>query len=135
MKRTDFIESRIDVIHNIYTLYSYANSSNEEDCEYAKQRYKQGKWYVVELLGGKLIFAPSRFVGYKDNTIEKHTENYGNGNDTNNLLTRELKLYKEVTGNKFLSDEFSRFVAQFGISKEHNNFFIPYVGNKIMLAS
>ena len=27
MDRTDFIENRIDVIKNIYTLYSYAKSS------------------------------------------------------------------------------------------------------------
>ena len=33
MERTDFIESRIDVVKNIYTLYSYAKSDIEEEKE------------------------------------------------------------------------------------------------------
>lgn len=35
MDRTDFIENRIDVIKNIYTLYSYAKSSIAENKEWA----------------------------------------------------------------------------------------------------
>ena len=31
MVRTDFIENRIDVVKNIYTLYSYVKSTVEED--------------------------------------------------------------------------------------------------------
>lgn len=72
MDRTDFIENRIDVIKNIYTLYSYAKSSIAENKKWALQRFKQGKWYIVEVFGNILFFAPSRFVGYKDNTIENH---------------------------------------------------------------
>ena len=47
MERTDFIESRVDVVKNIYTLYSYANSSEAEDKEWAIQRFSKGKWFVV----------------------------------------------------------------------------------------
>ena len=70
MERTDFIESRIDVVKNIYTLYSYAKSDIEEEKEWALERFKLGKWFVVEPFGNTLLFAPSRFVGYKNNTIE-----------------------------------------------------------------
>ena len=73
MERTDFIENRIDVVKNIYTLYSYAKSTVTEDKEWALQRFRQGRWYVVEPFGDTLLFAPSRFVGYKNNTREKHT--------------------------------------------------------------
>ena len=65
MERTDFIENRIDVVKNIYTLYSYAKSTVTEDKEWALQRFRQGRWYVVEPFGDTLLFAPSRFVGYK----------------------------------------------------------------------
>lgn len=96
MERTDFIESRIDVVKNIYTLYSYAKSTIAEDREWALQRFQRGKWYVVEPFGNTLLFAPSRFVGYKNNTREKHTSNHGDGTQTNNKF-RELKLYKEIS--------------------------------------
>lgn len=123
MERTDFIENRIDVVKNIYTLYSYARSTLVEDKEWALQRFKQGKWYVVEPFGNTLLFAPSRFVGYKNNTIEKHTSNYGDGTQTNNKF-RELKLYKEMADD-YLSEQFELFMTSLGIEKDTAKFLIP----------
>ena len=123
MERTDFIESRIDVVKNIYTLYSYAKSTIAEDREWALQRFQRGKWYVVEPFGNTLLFAPSRFVGYKNNTREKHTSNHGDGTQTNNKF-RELKLYKEMSDD-YLSEQFEHFMAELGIEKDTANFLIP----------
>lgn len=124
MERNDFIENRIDVVKNIYTLYSYAKSTVAEDKEWALQRFRQGRWYVVEPFGDTLMFAPSRFVGYKNNTREKHVFNHGDGTQTNNKF-RELKLYKEVADD-YLSEQFGLFVAKLGIEKDTSKFFIPY---------
>ncbi len=123
MERTDFIESRIDVVKNIYTLYSYAKSTISEDREWALQRFQRGKWYVVEAFGNSLLFAPSRFVGYKNNTREKHTANHGDGRQTNNKF-RELKLYKEFA-DEYLSRQFELFMATLGLEKDSACFLIP----------
>ena len=123
MDRADFIENRIDVIKNIYNLYCYTKSSIAEEREWALQRFKQGKWFVVEKFGNTLLFAPSRFVGYKDNTIEKHSLNHGDGTQTNYKL-RELKLYKE-SSDIFLSKQFETFMSTLGIKKDNAKFFIP----------
>lgn len=124
MERNDFIENRIDVVKNIYTLYSYAKSTVAEDKEWALQRFRQGRWYVVEPFGDTLMFAPSCFVGYKNNTREKHVFNHGDGTQTNNKF-RELKLYKEVADD-YLSEQFGLFMAKLGIEKDTSKFFIPY---------
>ena len=124
MERTDFIESRVDVVKNIYTLYSYANSSEAEDKEWAIQRFSKGKWFVVEPFGNTLLFAPSRFVGYKNNTREKHISNYGDGTQTNKKL-RELSLYKEMS-DEYLSEQFECFMNTLGIEREVAKFFVPY---------
>ena len=124
MERNDFIENRIDVVKNIYTLYSYAKSTVAEDKEWALQRFRQGRWYVVEPFGDTLMFAPSRFVGYKNNTREKHVFNHGDGTQTNNKF-RELKLYKEVADD-YLSEQFGLFMAKLGMEKDTSKFFIPY---------
>ena len=123
MERTDFIENRIDVVKNIYTLYSYAKSTIVEDKDWALQRFKKGKWYVVESFGNTLLFAPSRFVGYKNNTREKHTYNHGDGTQTNNKF-RELKLYKEITDD-YLSKQFESFMTSLGIENDTAKFLIP----------
>lgn len=124
MDRTDFVENRIDVIKNVYTLYSYAKSNNIEDKDWAIQRFKQGHWYVVEPFGDLLLFAPSRFVGYKDNTRAKHMENPGDGTHTNSKFY-ELKLYKEAMSD-FLIQKFQSFMKGLGIEKNTAKFFIPY---------
>ena len=123
MERTDFIESRVDVVKNIYTLYSYANSSEAEDKEWAIQRFSKGKWFVVEPFGNTLLFAPSRFVGYKNNTREKHISNYGDGTQTNKKL-RELSLYKEMS-DEYLSEQFECFMKTLGIERKVAKFFVP----------
>ena len=124
MERTDFIENRADVIKNIYTLYSYLGSNSEEERDWALNRFKQGKWYIVEPFGNMLFFAPSRFVGYKNNNIAKHTENHGDGTQTNEYFRRN-KLYK-ISEDEFLSKQFKNFMLSIGIEKESAQFFIPY---------
>ena len=124
MERTDFIENRTDVIKNIYTLYSYLRSNSEEERDWALNRFKQGKWYIVEPFGNMLFFAPSRFVGYKNNNIAKHTENHGDGTQTNEYFRRN-RLYK-ISEDEFLSKQFKNFMLSIGIDKESAQFFIPY---------
>ena len=76
--RTDFIESRSDVIQNIKTLYAYLSDSDDDVVNWASSLLKNGRNYVIEVLDNHVFFAPSRFVGYKDNSIEKHQRHHGN---------------------------------------------------------
>jgi len=114
----------MDVVRNIYKLYLYTKSSNTEDKQWAIERYKSGRWFVVEPFGDFLLFAPSRFVGYKNNTREKHIANHGDGTQTNELL-QNRKLYKE-TADDYLTEQFKRFMATLGIENNSAQFFIPY---------
>lgn len=124
MERTDFIENKIDVIKNIYTLYSSLRSKLEEERDWALNRFKRGKWYIVEPFGNMLFFAPSRFVGYKNNDITKHTENHGHGTQTNEYFRRN-RLYK-ISEDEFLHRQFKNFMLSISIEKESAQFFIPY---------
>ena len=127
MERSDFIENRVDVVKNIYTLYSYAKSNVAEDKEWALERFEKGKWYVVEPFGDTLIFAPSRFVGYKNNTKQKHTQNHGDGTQTNKNFLK-LGLYWKSTKKSMeesLLDKFRIFMTTLGKEKIKANFLIP----------
>ena len=51
MKRTDYIETREDIISNIETLYSYLHGdSGKESMLWAVDRLKRGKNMVVEVI-------------------------------------------------------------------------------------
>lgn len=87
MLRTDYIEKREDIISNIEILYSYLyGESGENHKQWAIDKLKRGKNMVVEIIDGRICFAPSRFAGYLNNTKEKHDENHGDGTDTDNVL-------------------------------------------------
>lgn len=140
MSNVDGIENRSDVINNIKTLYSYATSNSVENRDYAIEIYKNGRNHVVEKIDGKLFFAPSRFVGYKDNTKEKHDDNNDkHGSYTNNLLK---KLYKKITDKdpdfETLSKMFNEFLSEFDIQEKKVKFWYPtdlelpnYINNEL----
>ncbi len=122
MDRTDFIETRTDVIKNIYTLYSYT-LSDENERGWALERFMKGKCFIVEPFGNTLMFSPSRFSGYKDNTWQKHCEMRGDGNQTNDNF-RNLKLYKDVE-DPWLTMKFDEFLKRFDLQRNEPKFFIP----------
>lgn len=122
MDRFDLIETRDDVIKNIKTLYSYLRNRNNEECyQWAIERLKYGKNYVVEIINGHICFAPSRFVGYKDNTKEKHEENYGQGTQTD----EELENFYQKVQDKRLDLLFQKELSQFGLTSGNKKYWIP----------
>ena len=72
--RTGFIESQSDVIQNVKTLYAYLSDNDDNTVRWASGILKNGHNYVVEVIDEQVFFAPSRFVGYKNNSIEKHQQ-------------------------------------------------------------
>ena len=128
MDENNYIECRKDVRENILTLYSYLQNKEEEYYyEWAKERLSQGRNFVVEAIDGKLYFAPSRFVGYKQNSLEKHEDNSDkSGTDTD----RELKrFYKLIDVESALDDYFIETLAQYGKTKTSWKFWIPKDSN------
>lgn len=122
MYRTDFIETRTDVIKNIYTLYSYTKS-DEKERMWALERFLKGKCFIVEPFGNTLMFSPSRFSGYKDNTWQKHCTMQGDGTQTNDNF-RNLKLYKDEE-DPWLTTKFEEFLDKFNLTRDEPKFFIP----------
>lgn len=124
MDENSYIECRKDVQENILTLYAYLQNEEEEYYyEWAKERLSQGRNFVVEAIDGKLYFAPSRFVGYKQNSLEKHENNSGkSGTETDKELKR---FYKLIDVESVLDDYFIEALAQYGKAKTSWKFWIP----------
>jgi uncharacterized protein (DUF433 family) len=65
-------------------------------------------WYALSLADGSWAFGPSKFIGYRDNTIKKYLETYrtkANGGETETALAplstevdSGTKLERELTG-------------------------------------
>ena len=124
MDRYDFITSKEDVVENIKTLYGYlGNPDDAETYKWATGILKNGRIYVVEVIDSKLYFAPSRFVGYKKNTADKHRENHGDGNQTNDKL---VEYYQKVQDER-LDAAFRSVLENYDLSSGDKKYWIPKV--------
>ena len=122
MDRYDFITSKEDVVENIKTLYGYlGNPDDAKTYKWATGILKNGRIYVVEVIDSKLYFAPSRFVGYKKNTADKHRENHGDGNQTNDKL---VEYYQKVQDER-LDAAFQSVLEQYDLSSGDKKYWIP----------
>lgn len=122
MDRLDFIETRDDVIRNIKTLYSYLNDESDGDMyQWATGIFKNGRIYVIEIIDSHICFSPSRFVGYKDNTKDKHQENHGDGNQTNDVLRG---FYQKVQDER-LDVVFQKELSRYNLSSGTKKYWIP----------
>lgn len=112
MDRNDFIETREDIVQNIKTLYSYLDGKvDSEHKDWAIQRMSRGSNYVIEVVDSQIYFAPSRFVGYVDNTMEKHVANHGNGTETDN----KIKIFYQKVQDVKLDTLLQKAMSEYGI--------------------
>ena len=118
MERTDYIETREDIVSNIRTLYSYLYGESGEDCRlWAIDKLKRGKNMVIEIIDNQICFGPSRFVGYVDNTKEKHEINHGNGTDTDNKMKLFYQKVSDERLDALMQSELSKFDVSSGSKK------------------
>ena len=122
MDRFDFIETREDIIQNIKTLSSYLKGEKGIDYKvWATEKMMRGKNFVVEIIGSDIYFAPSRFVGYIDNSKEKHDNNHGDGTQTD----EKIKAFYIKTQDSRLNAIFQSQATKLGISSGEKKFWIP----------
>lgn len=69
------IETKSQLIKNLDRVEGYLSSTTEELYKTMALYIARGRVFVTYVVDGKYHFAPSRFVGYKDNTLVKHQHN------------------------------------------------------------
>lgn len=69
------IENQEQLIKNLNTIEQYLQSDSEEDYWTMAEYIANGKVFVAYLVNGQYHFAPSRFVGYQNNSLEEHDAN------------------------------------------------------------
>lgn len=126
IKRTDYIENRIDVVKNVFKLYTYAKSTSEEEHQFVSTLFSQNKVNIVEKIGNQLFFSSMRFARYLNNTMEKYKEDAGHG-------TPLKRLYEECNDD-FISLNFKSFIRSLDIPPSHT-FIIPKTHNIANLKS
>lgn len=109
----DVITNISELIKNLETIESYLKGSNVEK-NYAIGLIKRGTCFVVYEFGSRLKFAPSRFLGYKENTMLKHEHNYEkDGRVTNPVICNILE--NNFSPNEELDIQYQKYCHFLGI--------------------
>ncbi len=109
----DFVKNENELLENVKTLVSYLAGNNETERKFAKDLVKKGKCFVCAKDGPRAMFFPSRFLGYAQNTMEKHNEGVEkyevDGKKTNNTINKLLG--GEPVESEEIEKEFNKFCA------------------------
>ena len=94
----EFVETLKEIKANIKVIDGYLNGKDETEKEYAVDLVKRGFCFVAVKTDEGYKFYPSRFIGYADNSKEKHEMNFErDGRDTNPVISR-------IIGSKLVQD-------------------------------
>lgn len=116
------VTTQEELAGNLHTIERYLSSSSKEDVAFAKRLLARGKCFVILRVGGRIIAGPSRFIGYADNSRQKHSlpvnREILSGGDTNWAITNLLGDYQQ---SKDLDELFKRFCEQCNAEVSHKD--------------
>lgn len=118
------INSKVDLLENLETIENYLTSTNELEFKEIKDLIRLGSCLLCYKINDEIRFAPSRFIGYKSNNLEKHKKNKKehnvDGRTTNVEITKVLQQKQEQ--DNILKNQFVNFCNSLGFepaNKKH----------------
>lgn len=119
----ELVKSVSQLIKNIHTLEQYLNQKVDPEYSYALNLIKRGTCFVaVKQDDGEYRFYPSRFIGYVDNTMNKHENNpYKDGRETNFAISSAVGSKPQI--DPALDSIYQQFCEKLGfIAKNKGSF-------------
>lgn len=108
------INTKTQLIKNLDRVEGYLSSASEELYDTMAHYIARGKVFVSYIVDGSYHFAPSRFVGYKDNTLVRHKNNKEkDGRITTPAISKILGSRKFDSG---LEDEYFKYCERLGVT-------------------
>jgi putative restriction endonuclease len=108
------VQTPQQIMKNLVQLNAYLRSPIHKEILFARDLVRNGICLVVMKHEDKLIFGPSRFVGYVNNTMDAHLNNqYKDGKETNPAIDSSLGFRPSL--DQSLEQEYRLFCRREGI--------------------
>ena len=114
------ITTKTQLIKNLDRIESYLSSNSNELYNTMANYIARGREFVCYIVNEKMHFAPSRFVGYQNNTLIKHQNN----DDKDGKITTPA--ISKIIGSKNLfyeelEDAYLTYCEWLGVTASNNN--------------
>jgi 5-methylcytosine-specific restriction protein A len=121
----NLINTKDQLIENIDTLEGYLTGVDDYAANEAMSLIKRGTCFVAYKIDREWRFAPSRFIGYIDNKLDKHSaSDKKDGTETNKAINRILEAKPQP--NDKLNEKYVEYCNQLGIQpREKGSFGAP----------
>ena len=107
------VQSLEEIKQNMLVLDNYLDEKHESEYSFALNLIKKGTCFIAVKTEIGYRFYPSRFIGYADNTMNRHLDNTEkDGKETNPAISKVLN--QKVTYNKKLEKEYRDYCERLG---------------------
>lgn len=118
----ELVETLEEIKDNMRTLDRYLRNKREPEYSYALSRIKRGTCFIADNSSGEYRFYPSRFIGYVNNTMNRHENNeYKNGRETNPAISAILG--RNVSANAELEQAYREYCRRLGFEANEKGAF------------
>jgi len=118
----DAIRTKNELLKNISTVSRGLRSRQTEERIYYEQLIIRGVCFVICTSYGRTLFAPSRFIGYKENTPTAHQRNR-NKEVVKSEETIQSILKMKWNKNDALNEEYQKFCRSLGLTPREKGAF------------
>jgi len=98
---------------NLETVEFYLTEGTDFENDTTIGLVRAGACFVAYEIDNELRFAPSRFVGYKNNNLDQHLNSHKDGRDTNAVIERMMD--DKLGPNEKLEKAFLKYCRNLGI--------------------
>ena len=109
------IKSKDELLQNIKTLDEYLNKEEGQEYEFALNLIKRGTCFIVVKNDDNYKFYPSRFIGYSNNTMYKHQNNYYKDGRVTNAAINDIFGYKPIVDVE-LDEKYKNYCNKLGFN-------------------
>ncbi|MFC2113306.1 HNH endonuclease [Bacteroidota bacterium] len=108
------VENIIELKSNLALVEYYLTDGNQEEIDFASSLIKKGNCFVAYKIKNELRFAPSRFIGYANNSMYVHLNNsIKDGRETNPIIDKILGYKAEQIASQ--EKKYLHYCQQLGI--------------------
>ncbi|WP_303311195.1 McrB family protein [Hymenobacter sp. BT730] len=117
------VQSKADVLKNFESFIRLRDSRKPNEVKQYQAYLKSAKVLVVEKVNGQREYAPSRFIGYRNNSIKEHEADVDkDGRTSNGKLER---LFGRIYYDENESQRFAIFCKKHGVDKDIDGLSTP----------
>ena len=110
------VENKNDLSQNVEVFENYLCEGSESESNRCRQLIKKGMCFIAYKVGNEVRFAPSRYIGYKNNTLKKHGAREKDGKETNVAIN---KILGASTTDEVLEKYYQKFCSNLGITPDN----------------